>query len=110
MKTAARYFCLTLLVCLSITHFAQAQSADLEAIRKDIESYKVLPKFVPPGPALDAKKGMQDKSIVSILVSSSIPFITRLEQAFENVSSGVRFKFMEWKIHGHGTECHTVSE
>ena len=100
MKTAAQYFCVTALVCFSVVRFAQAQSTDLDAIRKDIESYKVLPKFVPPGPAFDAKKVMQNKSIISIPVSSSIPFITTLEQAFANVSKEVGFKFMEWKNQG----------
>src|SRR4030088_3445430 len=101
MQTAARSFCLTVLVCFSITHFALAQTADLESIRKDIESYKALPKFVPPGPAFDAKKVMENKSIISIPVSSAIPFITTLEQAFANVSKEVGFKFMEWKNQGH---------
>ena len=100
MKTAARSFCLYVLICLSVAHFAQAQSADLEAIRKDIEAYKVLPKFVPPGPPFDAKKVMENKSIISIPVSSAIPFITTLEQAFSNVSKEVGFKFMEWKNQG----------
>jgi ribose transport system substrate-binding protein len=100
MKTAAKYFCLNVLVCLSITHFAWAQSPDLEALRKDIETYKVLPKFVPPGPAFDAKKVMENKTIISIPVSSAIPFITTLEQAFSNVSKEVGFKFMEWKNQG----------
>ena len=101
MKTAAQCFCFTVLVYFSVIRFAPAQSTDLEAIRKDIESYKVSPKFVPPGPAFDAKKVMQNKSIVSIPVSSSIPFITTLEQAFANVSKEVGFKFMEWKNQGH---------
>src|ERR1700759_5767501 len=87
MKTAAKYFCLNVLVCLSITQIVRAQSPDLEALRKDIETYKVLPKFVPPGSAFDAKKLMQNKTIISIPVSSSIPFITTLEQAFSNVSN-----------------------
>ena len=100
MKTAARYFYLTGLIYFSIIHFAPAQLADLEAIRKDIESYKVLPKFVPPGPDFDAKKVMQNKRIISIPVSSAIPFITTLEQAFDNVSKEVGFKFMEWKNQG----------
>ena len=73
MKTAAISFCLNVLICLSVTHFAQAQSPDLEAIRKDIEAYKVLPKFVPPGPPFDAKKVMENKTIISIPVSSAIP-------------------------------------
>ena len=101
MKIAAQYFCVTALVCFSVIRFAQAQSTDLDAIRKDIESYKVSPKFVPPGPAFDAKKVMKNKSIISIPVSSSIPFITTLEQAFANVSKEVGFKFMEWKNQGH---------
>ena len=79
---------------------AKGETPDLEAIRKDIETYKVLPKFVAPGPAFDAKAVMKDKSIVSIPVSSSIPFITTLEQAFANVSKEVGFKFMEWKNQG----------
>src|ERR1700761_422982 len=100
MKTAAKYFCLNVLVCLSITQIVRAQSPDLEALRKDIEAYKVLPKFVPPGPPFDAKKVMENKTIISIPVSSAIPFITTLEQAFSNVSKEVGFKFMEWKNQG----------
>jgi ribose transport system substrate-binding protein len=101
MQTEARNLCLFLFVCILVGSSARAETPDLESIRKDIESYKALPKFVPPGPAFDAKKAMQNKSIVSIPVSSSIPFITTLEQAFDNVSKEVGFKFMEWKNQGH---------
>jgi ribose transport system substrate-binding protein len=100
LSTVAKLSLFSLAVGLVVGGFAKGATPDLEAIRKDIESYKVLPAFVAPGPAFDAKAVMKDKSIVSIPVSSSIPFITTLEQAFGNVSKEVGFKFMEWNNQG----------
>jgi ribose transport system substrate-binding protein len=100
LSTVGKLSSFALAVSLVVGGLAMGGTPDLEAIRKDIESYKVLPAFVAPGPAFDAKAVMKDKSIVSIPVSSSIPFITTLEQAFGNVSKEVGFKFMEWNNQG----------
>ena len=100
LSTVGKLSLFALVLSLVVGGLAMGETPDLEAIRKDIESYKVLPAFVAPGPAFDAKAVMKDKSIVSIPVSSSIPFITTLEQAFGNVSKEVGFKFMEWNNQG----------
>jgi ribose transport system substrate-binding protein len=55
------------------TASAGISQASLDAVRAEIDKYKGLPKFVPPGPSFDASKA-RGKTVFNIPDSSANPF------------------------------------
>src|SRR5690242_4149773 len=54
-------------------------------IASRVKTYKAIPKFVPPGPPIDASKA-KGKSIFIIPESSSIPFINTIDDSIVRVA------------------------
>lgn len=69
-----------------------AVAAGVAHAKTEIAAYSSLPKFVPPGPAFDAKKLMHGKTIYSIPLNSSDQFDQVLEDGMEAVAKEVGFK------------------
>lgn len=78
--------------------------ADLTYVKQQVEKYQTLPKFVPPGPAFDAKKGMKGKAIFSIPVSSANPFSENIDKAMKQVADAVGFKLSLWENQGQPSQ------
>lgn len=79
-------------------------SVDLSYVKKQIDQYKTLPKFIPPGPEFKAKEIMAGKSIFSIPSNSSIPFDQTIEDAMETAAKKVGFNFTSWNNQGQPSQ------
>ena len=55
--------------------------ADLATATSVVEAHKAIPTFDPPGAPFDAKTCMAGKKILSIPVTSAIPFVAGIEEA-----------------------------
>jgi ribose transport system substrate-binding protein len=64
-------------------------------LRAQIAKYMALPKFIPPGPAFDAKKA-KGKTIFSIPVSSANPFTANIETAMAGAAKLLGIKFVNY--------------
>ena len=62
-----------------------ASAAVPSDIAKRVNTYKAIPKFVPPGPPIDASKA-KGKTIFIIPESSSIPFINTIDDSIVKVA------------------------
>jgi ribose transport system substrate-binding protein len=82
----------------------KAESADLEQARKRIEKYSALPKFTPPGPAFDARKCMAGKKLLSIPLSSTIPFVNTIGESMAAVAKQVGFDLFIWQNQGERSQ------
>jgi ribose transport system substrate-binding protein len=100
MSTMARFRILVGAVLAFSAVVAQAQAADPDYFKKQLEQFTKKPEFVAPGPAFDARKCMAGKTIFSIPVSSANPFTKNIETAMSNVAKEVGFRFIEWQNQG----------
>jgi ribose transport system substrate-binding protein len=77
---------------------------DLAAAQAIIDAHSKIPEFVSPGPSFDAKACMAGKKLLSIPVSSSIPFVDGIETSMANVAKEIGFEFQQWKNQGQPTQ------
>jgi len=80
------------------------EAADLEYSRKVIEKYSVVPEFIAPGPAFDARACMAGKRILSIPTMSPNPFCQALLTSMRDVAKRVGIELMEWENQGQPAE------
>jgi ribose transport system substrate-binding protein len=83
-------------------HSVKARSssaADLVAVRAQLAKFEQVPKFTPPGPAIDVK-ALKGKTIYSIPQSSAIPFLATTEQAEQSIAKAVGVHFVEYPNQG----------
>ena len=73
----------------------RSASPNFTYLRAQIQKYSGLPKFIPPGPAFDAKKA-KGKTIFSIPVSSANPFTANIETAMAGAAKVLGIKFINF--------------
>lgn len=83
---------------------ASAAGPDLAAAQAIVDEHSKIPDFVPPGPPFDAKACMAGKKLLSIPVSSSIPFVDGIESSMASVAKEIGFEFQQWKNQGQPTQ------
>ena len=83
---------------------APALADGLDYFENRLEPFRTKPSFVAPGPAFDAKKCMEGKSILSIPVSSANPFTANIEKAMAAAAAKVGFKFTTWENQGQTSQ------
>jgi ribose transport system substrate-binding protein len=74
--------------------------AKIEASQQLLDKYSQPPRFVPPGPAFDAKEELEGKKIMSIPVSSQIPITQVLETTMATQARRVGVHFKHWQNQG----------
>jgi ribose transport system substrate-binding protein len=77
---------------------------DLVAAKALIDSHSKKPGFTAPGAPFDAKACMAGKKILSIPVTSTVPFIGGIEVSMADVAKEVGFGFQEWKNQARPTQ------
>ena len=77
-----------------------AAKAGVEHAKAQIEKYRAVPAFEPPGPAFDAKKAATGKTLLSIPASSSIPFVQTIQNGMKELSGQIGMNFIDWPNQG----------
>jgi ribose transport system substrate-binding protein len=77
----------------------QASSA-IAAAQKELDGFRGVPQFKPPGDAFDARKAVAGKTLMSIPASSSIPFVKTLQDGVKAVAGQVGMRFLDWPNQG----------
>jgi ribose transport system substrate-binding protein len=83
---------------------ALAATPDLEHAKAVVEAHSKTPEFIPPGPAFKVKDCVVGKRLLSVPVSSAIPFVDGIESSMEAVSKEVGIVFQQWKNQGRPTQ------
>jgi ribose transport system substrate-binding protein len=81
-----------------------ASAPDLSYVQAQINKFRAVPKFVPPGPAFDAKKAVKGKTLFIIPASSNVPFVTTIADGMVSVAKGLGLKTTVWKNQGQPSE------
>jgi ribose transport system substrate-binding protein len=79
---------------------SKSGGANVAAAQAVIDKYSAEPTFTPPGPPIDAVKGMKGKKIMEIPVSSEIPIAKVLDDAMVAQSKRVGFELKVWENQG----------
>ena len=83
---------------------AFAESPEAAQAQKQLEPYRKLPTFQPPGQAFDAAACMKGKSILSIPASSAVPFIKTIQTSMSKVAKDIGFTLKIWENQGQPTQ------
>ncbi|QEW18673.1 ABC-type sugar transport system, periplasmic component [Marinibacterium anthonyi] len=78
--------------------------ADLATATSVVEAHKAIPTFDPPGAPFDAKTCMAGKKILSIPVTSAIPFVAGIEEALVEAGKEVGVEVKTWQNQGNPTQ------
>jgi ribose transport system substrate-binding protein len=63
--------------------------ADVAGARAQIDKFRSLPEFVPPGPAFDASRELHGKTIFEIPITSEVPFVDAVERGMRQATRAV---------------------
>lgn len=83
---------------------AVAETPDLAAAKALVDRHASQPAFVPPGPSFDAPGCMKGKKMLSIPVSSTIPFAKFIVNAEKRTAGDIGFEVMEWENQGQPSQ------
>ena len=78
--------------------------ADLAKAKTVVEDHRKIPVFTPPGKPFDAKTCMAGKKILSIPVTTAIPFVAGIEENLVAAAEEVGFELQTWQNQGNPTQ------
>jgi ribose transport system substrate-binding protein len=59
------------------------------AARAELDRFRELPQFVPPGPAFDARDALRGKRLFEIPITSEVPFVAAVEKGMKQAAAAV---------------------
>jgi ribose transport system substrate-binding protein len=74
--------------------------ADVVGAREQLERFKALPRFKPPGPAFDAARELRGKKIFEIPITSEVPFVTAFEKGMGQAADAVGAELVVYRNQG----------
>lgn len=87
-----------------VSYGARADDASLAEAKSLVESHMQVPQFEPTMPAFDAVACAKDKKLLSIPVSSTIPFVQGVEEGLIETGKTLGLEVMHWKNQGNPTQ------
>jgi ribose transport system substrate-binding protein len=78
--------------------------ADVCGAEKQLDRFKRLPRFRPPGPAFDAARTVRGKKIFEIPITSEVPFVTAFEQGMRQATDAVGAELVVYKNQGEPSQ------
>lgn len=79
-------------------------AADVAGAKAQIDEFRGIPEFVPPGPAFDAVTELRGKTIFEIPITSEVPFVAAVERGMEQAASEVGAKLVVYPNQGQPTQ------
>jgi ribose transport system substrate-binding protein len=74
--------------------------ADVAGASAQIEEFRGIPTFVPPGPRFDARRKLHGKTIFEIPITSEVPFVTAVERGMRQAAGEVGAKLVVYPNQG----------
>lgn len=78
--------------------------ADVAGARAQIEKFRGIPEFVPPGPEFDAGRKLRGKTIFEIPITSEVPFVAAVERGMKQAAGEVGAKLVVYPNQGQPTQ------
>jgi ribose transport system substrate-binding protein len=83
---------------------ADGMAADVAGAAAQIEEYRAIPEFVPPGPPFDAAGEVRGKTIFEIPITSEVPFITAVEEGMRQAAEVVGAELVVYPNQGEPSQ------
>jgi ribose transport system substrate-binding protein len=79
-------------------------AADVAGAKAQLNRFRAVPKFVPPGPAFDARKAVRGKSLFVIPASSQVPFVATIDRHMKTIARKVGLRYTSWQNQGQPSQ------
>ncbi len=76
----------------------------VEASQANLEKYRAVPSFTPPGPELNAKDAAGGKTLFVIPASSQIPFVATIANQMRKIARPIGVKMEVWQNQGQPSQ------
>lgn len=97
-------FVVTLAVAAVVVMSPLAAGTQLDGARANLSKYKAVPKFVPPGPAFDARARARGKTLFIIPASSQVPFVATIANHITRIATSVGVRVKIWQNQGQPSQ------
>jgi ribose transport system substrate-binding protein len=74
--------------------------ADVAGAKAQIEAFRGIPRFVPPGPGFDARRMLRGKTIFEIPITSEVPFVAAVERGMRQAAGAVGARLVVYPNQG----------
>lgn len=81
-----------------------AAGSQLAGARANLDKYKGVPKFVPPGPAFDARARARGKTLFIIPASSQVPFVATIANHITRIATPTGMRVRVWQNQGQPSQ------
>jgi ribose transport system substrate-binding protein len=79
-------------------------AADVAGARKQVERFRRIPMFEPPGPRFDAARTLRGKKIFEIPITSEVPFVTAFERGMKQAADAVGAELVVYRNQGEPSQ------
>lgn len=79
---------------------AEEPAENVQAATEEVEQFKAIPEFMPPGEPFDAREAVQGKTLFSIPASSAVPFVALIQERMQELAQEVGLSFIDWPNQG----------
>src|SRR5919108_5196060 len=77
---------------------------DVAGAREELDKFKALPPFRPPGPAFDAAAKLRGKKIFEVPITSEVPFVTAFERGMRQAADAVGAQLTVYRNQGEPSQ------
>src|SRR5919108_3613447 len=77
---------------------------DVAGAREELDKFKALPPFRPPGPAFDAAAKLRGKKIFEVPITSEVPFVTAFERGMRQAADAVGAELVVYRNQGEPSQ------
>jgi ribose transport system substrate-binding protein len=89
---------------VAITAGMAASTGGFSGAQANLNRYKAVPKFVPPGPAFNARQLARGKHLFIIPASSQVPFVATIANHIRRIATPIGVKVTTWQNQGQPSQ------
>src|SRR4029077_13239579 len=78
--------------------------AGVAGAKANLDKYRAVPQFAPPGPAFDAKAKAGGKTLFVIPASSQVPFVATINDHIKRIAALAGVKVTTWQNQGQPSQ------
>ena len=103
-RRMASFAAVLALAAVAITGATATTTAPITGAQANLNKYKAVPKFVPPGPAFNARARARGKTLFIIPASSQVPFVSTIANHIKRLATPIGVKVTIWQNQGQPSQ------
>lgn len=77
---------------------------NVRGAQAQLDRFRGVPRFVPPGPRFDARAAVRGKSLFVIPANSSVPFVNTIDGYMRTIARRVGLRYVSWRNQGQPSQ------